>query len=86
MNEEILFNIGQEVWVVFPDDRKIKYGMVLQVVIQLDASSRTVLYTLSNADRTYFANEENIYADKTAALDALSLVIGYLYDDNSSKF
>ena len=76
MNEEYLYEIGQEVWVAFPSTRTVRVGKILECIISIDDTTRTVKYTLQGSGKTFTAIEVEVFLDAASALDALLQEIG----------
>lgn len=76
MNEEYLYEVGQEVWVLFADTRTVRVGKILECMIVIDEFSRTVTYTLQNKNETFSALETDIFLDAPEALDQLLAEMG----------
>ena len=76
MNEEYLYEVGQEVSVLFADTRTVRVGKILQCSIYLDEFSRTVTYTLQNGNKTFTALESEVYLEAPLALEALLVEMG----------
>lgn len=76
MNEEYLYEVGQEVWVAFPETRTVRVGRLLECVIHISDAGRTVTYTLRNGTKTFSATEAQISLGSPEALAALLTEMG----------